>query len=143
MVPKAARCQLKQLHEGAFGVHRGEAKTLNRLCEIFYWPGYLEDAVEWCKMCPTCAARKNPSRKCDSRYPLQLVVVDIVGPLTPSKTENTYILVASDYFTRWVEAYAIPNQEVVTVANELVDEFFCRLSVFISRTAALGPGEAM
>ena len=50
-------------------------------------------------------------------YPLQLVAVDIVGPLTPSKTENTYILVAYDYFTRWVEAYAIPNQEAVTVAN--------------------------
>ena len=33
----------------------------------------------------------------------------------------TNILVASDYFTRWVEAYAIPNQEVVTVANKLVD----------------------
>ena len=62
-------------------------------------------------------------------YPLQLVAVDIVGPLTPSKSENTYILVASDYFTRWVEAYAIPNQEAVTVANKLVDEFFCRFSV--------------
>eukprot|EP00731_Ephydatia_muelleri_P018416 Em0011g456a len=137
VVPKAARCQiLKQLHEGAFGGHLGEAKTLNRLRERFYWPGYSEDAVEWCKTCPTCAARKNPSRKSraplqsvTAGYPLQLVAVDIVGPLTPSKTENTYILVASDYFTRWVEAYAIPNQEAVTVANKLVDEFFCKFSV--------------
>eukprot|EP00731_Ephydatia_muelleri_P038117 Em0659g1a len=137
VVPKAARCQiLKQLHEGAFGGHLGEAKTLNRLRERFYWPGYSEDAVEWCKTCPTCAARKNPSRKSraplqsvTAGYPLQLVAVDIVGPLTPSRTENTYILVASDYFTRWVEAYAIPNQEAVTVANKLVDEFFCRFSV--------------
>eukprot|EP00731_Ephydatia_muelleri_P008908 Em0004g1246a len=137
VVPKAARCQiLKQLHEGVFGGHLGEAKTLNRLRERFYWPGYSEDAVEWCKTCPTCAARKNPSRKSraplqsvTAGYPLQLVAVDIVGPLTPSKTENTYILVASDYFTRWVEAYAIPNQEAVTVANKLVDEFFCRFSV--------------
>ena len=56
-----------------------------------------------------------------------MIVVDIVGPLTPSKTENTYILVASDYFTRWVETCAI--QEAVTVANKLVDEFFCWFSV--------------
>ena len=137
VVLKAVRCQiLKQLHEGAFGGHLGEAKTLNRLRERFYWPRYSEDAVEWCKTCPTCAARKNPSHKSraplqsvTAGYPLQLVAVDIVGPLTPSKTENTYILVASDYFTRWVEAYAIPNQEAVTVANKLVDEFFCRFSV--------------
>ena len=137
VVPKAARSQvLKHLHEGAFGGHLGEAKTLGRLRERFYWPGFSEDAVEWCKTCPTCAARKNPSHKSraplqsmTAGYPLQLVAVDIVGPLTPSKSENTYILVASDYFTRWVEAYAIPNQEAVTVANKLVDEFFCRFSV--------------
>ena len=30
---------------------------------------------------------------------------------------------------KWVEAYAIPNQEAVTVATKLVDEFFCRFSV--------------
>ena len=28
-----------------------------------------------------------------------------------------YILVAGDYFTRWMEAYDIPNQEAVTVVE--------------------------
>ena len=41
---------------------------------------------------------------------------------------NSYVLVAADYFTHWVEAYPIPNQEAVTVATKLVDEFFCRFS---------------
>ena len=134
---KAVRSQiLKQLHEGAFGGHLGEAKTLNRLHERFYWSRYLEDVVEWCKTCLTCAARKNPSQKSiiplqsmTARYPLQLVAVDIVGPLTPSKTENKYILVGSDYFTRWVKADTIPDQEAVMMANKLVDEFFCRFLV--------------
>ena len=41
VVPKAARSQvLKHLHEGAFGGHLGEAKTLGRLHELFYWPGF-------------------------------------------------------------------------------------------------------
>ena len=30
------------------------------------------------------------------------------------------------YFTKWVEVYAIPNQEVTTVAKELVHNFCCR-----------------
>eukprot|EP00731_Ephydatia_muelleri_P007371 Em0003g1619a len=30
---------------------------------------------------------------------MQIVAVDIVGPISPSTTGNTYILVASDYFT--------------------------------------------
>jgi hypothetical protein len=34
-----------------------------------------------------------------------------------------------DYFTKWPEAYAIPNQEVTTVAEGQVTKFFCRLRV--------------
>jgi hypothetical protein len=33
------------------------------------------------------------------------------------------------YFTKWPEAYAIPNQEGSTVAEALVTNFFCRLGV--------------
>ena len=55
-----------------------------------------------------------------------MVAVDILGPLLESDTGNSYILVATDYFTRWVEAYPIPNQEAVTLAKKLTDELFFR-----------------
>ena len=62
---------------------------------------------------------------------MQIVAVNIVGFITPGEAiaKNPYILVASDYFTRWTEAYAIPNQKAITVATKLVDEFFCRFSI--------------
>lgn len=56
------------------------------------------------------------------------MAVDIVGPFPETTVGNSYILVAADYFTRWVEAYPIPNQEAVTVAQKLVNEFFLRFS---------------
>jgi hypothetical protein len=34
-----------------------------------------------------------------------------------------------DYFTKWPEAYATPNQEASTVAELLVTNFFCRFRV--------------
>ena len=40
---------------------------------------------------------------------MQVVVVDIVGPFPESKNGNPYVLVAGNYFTRWIEAYAILN----------------------------------
>ena len=59
---------------------------------------------------------------------MQVVAVDILGPFPESTTDNLYILVAGDYFTKWIEAYAIPNQEAVTVAQKLVDQMFCHFS---------------
>ena len=38
-------------------------------------------------------------------------------------------MVVGDYFTKWVEAYTIPNQEVTTVAKALVHNFCCRYEV--------------
>ena len=34
-----------------------------------------------------------------------------------------------DYFSKWPEAYALSNQEAVTVANVLVSQFFSRFGV--------------
>ena len=84
-----------------------------------------------CQMC--CKESTNPKNRAPLQIvpagtPMQVVAVDILGPLPESTAGNRYILVASDYFTRWVEAYAIPNQEAVTVARKLTDEFFCRFS---------------
>ena len=61
-------------------------------------------------------------------YPMQLVATNIVGPFPESSSGNSYILVAADYFTRWVEAYPILCQETSVVARKLVDEMFYHFS---------------
>ena len=38
-------------------------------------------------------------------YPIQVVAVDLMGPLPETADGNKYALVAVDYFTRWTEAY--------------------------------------
>ena len=60
---------------------------------------------------------------------MQIVAVDILGPLPEIPSKNRYVLVAMDYFTRWAEAYAIPNQEAITITTKLVNELFLRFSV--------------
>ena len=59
-------------------------------------------------------------------YFLEVIAMDIVGPL---QSGNMYIFVVSDYFTRWVEAFSIPSQDAVTVANCIFDSVFCRWGV--------------
>ena len=126
---------LQDLHSGSMGGHVGESKMIHLVRERYYWPGWKESVKEWCRKCRTCSTRKMapPSKRAplqtlQAGYPLQIVAVDILGPLPVTAQGNKYVLVACDCFTRWVEVYAIPNQEALTVAKMLVDEMFCRFS---------------
>eukprot|EP00731_Ephydatia_muelleri_P028380 Em0020g24a len=126
---------LGKLHDDVWGGHLGEAKLMHRVQERYYWPGYSESVKVWCRTCVKCARRKSPipQRKASMQtiqagYPMQVVAVDIMGPLPETDDGNKYVIVAVDYFTRWTEAYGIRNQEAATVAKKLVDEVFCRFS---------------
>ena len=137
IVPKVSRDDvLHKVHNAPSGGHLGEAKTLSRLQERFYWPGHVEAVKVWCRCCADCAARKSPGQRrraplqsMQAGYPMQIIAVDIVGPFSPVQSGNNYVLVVSDYFSKWMEAFAIPNQEAVTVAEKLVEEVFCRFSI--------------
>jgi hypothetical protein len=54
-------------------------------------------------------------------YPLERVASDIMGPLPETEAGNKYIVVISDYFTKWTEAYPLKNTESQTVAEVLVE----------------------
>ena len=51
--------------------------------------------------------------------------MDILGPLPVTHQNNKFILVIGNYFTKWTEAYPIPNMEASMVAK-VFDEFVAR-----------------
>ena len=54
---------------------------------------------------------------------MEWLAIDILGLLPQSKQGNKYILIAANYFIKWV------NQEAVTVAEVLIREFISRFEV--------------
>ena len=62
-------------------------------------------------------------------HKMQRVTLDILGPLPETERGNKYILVIGDYFSKWVEAYPVPDEKAETVAQKLVTEFACRFGV--------------
>lgn len=52
---------------------------------------------------------------------MERIAIDVLGLLPESEHGNKY-LIAMDYFTKWPEVFALPNEEAVTVAKVLVDE---------------------
>ena len=111
----------------------GFHKSSHSLKERFYWPGHLNDVHIWWLICKYCATRKThslalwaPLGSITVGYPTQVMAVDLVGPLPQSTNVDSCILVVSDYFTCWMEALQLPNQEASTIVEKLVDEVFLR-----------------
>jgi len=58
--------------------------------------------------------------------PFDRVGVDSVGPFPLSVNGNRFIIVFVDYGTRWVEAFAVPQQTSTQVAELLYEHIICR-----------------
>ena len=131
-VPRSLREEILTAEHDQGG-HFGVSKTFDRVHNKYYWPGLLKDCKEWVRSChkcnihkPSTGSKKAPMQRLEEVGPFVRVGVDIVGPFPVTDRGNKYILVAIDHFTRWVEGYALPNMETVTLARTLVDEFICR-----------------
>ena len=55
--------------------------------------------------------------------------MDFLGPLVTTYKGNKQILVITDYFTKYPEAFALPDQKEETVAKPLVNEIIARHGV--------------
>ena len=77
---------LGSLHDSCIAGHLG-AKTLEKVCVCFYWPGQKKEVDTWCADCLVCNSRKSPVKNRAqlqlslAERPLQRIAVDIVGPL--------------------------------------------------------------
>ncbi|GFW80173.1 retrovirus-related Pol polyprotein from transposon 412 [Trichonephila clavipes] len=104
-------------------------KTLQKVRERFYWNKMRSDVEKCCRICDPCAACKGPRKRTRGRLqlynvgaPFERIAFDILGPL-PRLSDGNNILVVMDYFTKFPEAYPIPDQEASTVAKVLVQHW--------------------
>ena len=133
VVPTEERPKLlKESHGRKFSGHFSERKMYSTLRQRYWWKGMRSDVRHHCRSCLTCATRKGtggpsrpPLQSIQVGGPFHRVGVDVLQlPLTESG--NKYAVVFQDYLTKWVEAFAVPNQTAETIAKLLVEEIFCR-----------------
>ena len=134
VVPRSMHSEiLQQVHNSLLGGHLGQKKTREKVLQRFYWSGVCEDCNIWVAKCDECAKVKHPPRRprvplgeMHVGAPLDRLATDILGPFPESAKGNKYILAVTDYFTKWVEIYAIPDQSAITCAEVILDEFIGR-----------------
>ena len=137
MLPKSlVEPVLTDLHNSPTSGHLGLTKTYERVKSRFLWYGMKSDVERWVKMCDACESVRAPNRKPRAKMkqncvglPLERVGIDIMGPITTSESENKYVLVIVDYFTKWTMALPIKNQEAETIAQAFVTHFISNFGV--------------
>ena len=122
---------LQELHD--LCGHLSVLKTTDNVRKRFYWFGHTADIELYCQTCHTCGSRNGPiprprapMQSIKTGYPLERIQIDILGPLPETNRGNKYVAVVEDMYTKWPEAYALPNQEADTVAQAVMDNFVCR-----------------
>ena len=130
--PSTVPSVLSELHDSLSRGHVGVGKVLEKVRARFYWVGQCHDVEKWCVSCNLCGSTKAPKQR---HAPLQIhiatalmdrVAMDILGPLPITPRQNKYVLVVGDYFTKWTEAFPIPDMATATIARVLVNEFISR-----------------
>lgn len=103
---------LHEAHAGQAGAHeRAHALTGKVLRMGIYWPTMHHDAVELTKKCAECQAyspvQGNPSAPLTNisiPWPFYQWRIDVVGPFPEAPGKLQYMVVAVDYFMKWIEA---------------------------------------
>ena len=128
VLPKEFRSlALKGLHDDIG--HMGRDKTLNLVRERFFWPGMTSDVELKIRNCDRCLRRKSPTNEraplvnIKTHEPLELVCVDFLT-LEMSKGGFQYILVVTDHYTRYAQAFPTKNMTAKTTADVLFNQYF-------------------
>ncbi|XP_041436373.1 gypsy retrotransposon integrase-like protein 1 isoform X1 [Xenopus laevis] len=112
------------------GHHLGQKKTANRIQSRYYWLGIVKDVIDWIKMCETCQNaehHKNTPRKCKPvkvDHPWEVLSIAFHGPFPPSSQQNTYVLTVTDFYTKWIEAVALPNNDAAQASKVLANLYY-------------------
>jgi hypothetical protein len=128
---------IKEIHTGLCGSHVGSRPLLGKVFrQGFYWPKAASDAadlVQKCENCQKCGRdQKQPSsltQLIHPTWPLQRWGIDLLGPLPPAQGNLKYVVVAVEYFSKWIEAKPLATITSVTVQKFFWQNIVCRFRV--------------
>jgi hypothetical protein len=118
---------MKEIHSGICGAHIGSRPLPGKVFrQGFYWSKASSDAADLaqkCENCQKCAKdQKQPSslmQLIQPTRPLQRWGLDLLGPLSPAQGNLRYVVVAVEYFSKWIEA-----KPLTTITSATVQMFF-------------------
>lgn len=127
--PEHAQYVLQEAHFGICGAHAGPRTIAQKAARLgYYWPTMYIDAtklVESCQKCqehaPTIRQPQHELTSISSPWPFYQWGIKIVGPFPEAPGRVKFLVVATDYFTKWVEA-----EPLATITGQKIVKFVYR-----------------
>lgn len=115
--------------------HQGIERTTELITERCFWPGMYQAIITHCQKCPRCITSKAvhprvrtfPGNLMAAR-PLDVVAIDFTT-LEKSSDGRENVLVVTDVFSKFTQAYPARDQKASTVAKLLTEGWFYRYGV--------------
>ena len=138
--PFEADFTLWEVHEGVCESHLGARSLSHKLLrQGYYWPTMYHDSIEYVRRCDRCQRYANIQRQPASEltplsapWPFAQWGMDILGPFLMASGPRMFLLVAIDYFTKWVEAEPLVKITEAKVQDFVWKSIVCRFG--LSRT---------
>lgn len=139
---------ITEFHRGICSGHQAWKATAYKILRAgFYWPSLFQDTCAMVRACPECQKfvgkhklKSLPLKAIKVDAPFQQWGLDFIGEIVPnSNGQHKYILTATDYFTKWVEAVptrkADGNVVIRFIEENILSRFGCMRKIVTNNAA--------
>ena len=147
LTPEQGRYVLAELHEGICENHPGGRTLAHRAhTQGYYWPTMKSDAADYFKKCdpyrrmsPILKSPMQDLVSISSPWPFAQWGIDIVGLLPTAPAQKKLLLIATDYFSKWIEADPFSSIKDRDVTRFIWKNIVCRFGIPRSIVSDNGP----
>jgi len=135
---REAELLMHEIHEGSVGTHSsGHAMAKKMLRSEYYWITMQTDCCNHARKCHKCQIYANKIHippttlnVISSPWPFSMWGIDMIGRIEPKASNgHRFILVAIDYFTKWVKAASYANVTKQVVVRFIKNHIICHYGV--------------
>ncbi|WKA01479.1 hypothetical protein VitviT2T_019760 [Vitis vinifera] len=129
---------MREVHAGVCGPHMGGHMLACKIMRTgYFWLTMETDCCQFVQKCLECQihgdlihAPPSELHALTSTWPFSVWGIDIIGKVSPkSSSGHEFILVAIDYFTKWVEAASYARLTSARVASFIRSHIICHYGV--------------
>ncbi|XP_022020232.1 uncharacterized protein LOC110920322 [Helianthus annuus] len=134
LTPEEASYVIREIHWGICGIHSGPRMVVAKAMNAgYFWLGMHQSTVSELQACEDCQRHapishhaKNDLVLVTSAWPFQKWGIDIVSPFPVSTGGVRFLLVAINYFTKWIEAKPLRTITGDQILRFVWENILCR-----------------